>query len=96
MVQFFGSCTLKASHIAAQGKRSGAAAKRHPGFQVRSLSPTRNGLQKFLWNPFRVRSLYRNPQPRVALRLPWAILCNRFAVKSRVPCPRLPWTRFRR
>ena len=84
-----GGFTLKASHNSAQGQRSGAAAKRHPGFPANRGFPTRNGLQKFLWNPYRVRSLYRNPQPRVALRLPWATIWNRFAVKSQGAMPTL-------
>ena len=78
----FASLTLKASHNIAQGKRSGIAAKRHPGYRAENLVPTRNGLHKSLWNPFRVRLVYVTPQPRAALRLPWAMICNRFAVRA--------------
>jgi hypothetical protein len=71
--------TLKASHPIAQGKRSGGAAKRHPGFGFDNHISTLKGLHKrcgtlsgFAIRPYR--------QPRAALRLPWVILFNRFAV----------------
>jgi hypothetical protein len=42
--------TLKASHHIAQGKRSGVAAKRHPGFGFNDHVSTLKGLQQRLWN----------------------------------------------
>ena len=55
--------TPKALNNIAQGQRSGAAAKRHPGFVANRGFPTRNGLQKFLWNPFGIRSVTHIPDP---------------------------------
>jgi hypothetical protein len=73
------SPTLKASHKTAQGKRSGVAAKRHPGLRSEDRVSTLKGLHRALWTPFRV-PLFGASSPRAALRLPWAILSNRFAV----------------
>ena len=72
--------TLKASHHIAQGKRSGVAAKRHPGFGFNDpcFNPVR--VAQTVVEPFQGSRFFPNRQPRAALRLPWALLFNRFAV----------------
>ena len=42
---------------------------------------TLKGSHRPTWNPFRVRACTRKRRPRAALRLPWAIEFNRFAVE---------------
>ena len=72
--------TLKASYRIAQGKRSGAAAKRHPGLRSRSSVSTLKGSHRFDGTLTGFNLFLQNLEPRAALRLPWAVLSNRFAV----------------
>jgi hypothetical protein len=74
--------TLKASHSIAQGKLSGVSRKAPPWVAVPRSSSTLKGLHKILSHPFRVLGL-SDSHPRAALRLPWAMVFNRFAVRAK-------------
>ncbi len=74
--------TLKASHNIAQGKRSGVAAKRHPGVRVQRPCFNPVKVASTVVEPFQGSQFFLNRQPRAALRLPWAMLLNRFAVEA--------------
>ena len=70
---------LKASNMIAQGKLCGAAVQRRPGSTSANATATLKGSYSDYGTPsgFSGRT---NIQPRAALRLPWAIIFNRFAV----------------
>ena len=74
--------TPKAFHDIAQGERSGEAAQRYPGFEPGIPRSNPEGVVQPIVEPLQGSPVYANRQPRAALRLPWALLSNRFAVRS--------------
>jgi hypothetical protein len=73
--------TPKALRNIAQGQRSGAAAKRHPGFVSQPSRVNPNGVAESAAEPRWGSRPLAELQPRVvAARQPWAVIWNRFAV----------------
>ncbi len=72
--------SLRLQQVAHRGKRSGAAAKRHPGFGFNQPPFNPEGVVQSTVEPFQGSPLPPTANPAPALRLPWAMLFNRFAV----------------
>ncbi len=76
-----GFFTAKRLDNTAQGKRGATLGNRNSHvFTAKRLHNTESACVK----PLQGLVTLRCDLPRVALRLPWAVLCNRFAVKK--PC----------